>query len=36
MKYQTRDFGEIEIEQERVISFVQPILGYERLTDYTL
>ena len=36
MKYQTRDFGEIEIEQERVISFVQPILVYERLTDYTL
>lgn len=36
MKYQTRDFGEVEIEQERVIRFVQPILGYEELVEYTL
>lgn len=35
-KYQTRDFGEVELEAERVLQFVQPILGYEQYTKYTL
>lgn len=36
MKYQTRDFGEVEIEQERILQFAAPILGYEKYQSYTL
>lgn len=36
MKYQTRDFGEREVLPEKVLEFVQPILGYEEYKKYTL
>ena len=36
MKYKTRDFGEIDLLPDRVLEFVQPILGYEQYTQYTL
>lgn len=36
MKYQTRDFGEVEIQQERILEFVEPVLGYEKYQTYTL
>ena len=36
MKYKTRDFGEIDLFPDRVLEFVQPILGYEQYTQYTL
>ncbi len=36
MKYQTRDFGEREVLPERILEFVQPILGYEEYSKYTL
>lgn len=36
MKYSTRDFGEVEVTAERVLEFVQPILGYEDRRLYTL
>lgn len=36
MKIATRDFGELEINAQEVISFKQPIFGFERLHDYVL
>lgn len=36
MKYSTRDFGQVEVTDERVLEFVQPILGYEKYRRYTL
>lgn len=36
MKIETRDFGIIEIEQDNVITFKQPIFGFEEYTQYVL
>ena len=32
----TRDFGEIEISEESVYHFSQPVFGFEEYTDYVL
>lgn len=34
MKINTRDFGEVEIDENDIITFVQPIYGFEDLTRY--
>lgn len=36
MKIRTRDFGEVEIVSEEVITFRQPIYGFEQLSRYVL
>ena len=36
MKYMTRDFGEIEIEDGQKISFHQPVFGFEDYQDYAI
>jgi len=36
MRFLTRDFGEIEIETDQVISFRQPIFGFDSLQLYTM
>lgn len=36
MKYQTRDFGEIEVAEEDVLEFVQPLFGFEEFKKYTI
>ena len=36
MKIQTRRFGEIEIEEEKIIRMIKPILGFESLKKYVL
>lgn len=36
MKYSTRDFGQVDVSEDRVLEFVQPILGYEKYRLYTL
>ncbi len=36
MKYQTRDFGEVEIEEVKVVEMVQPIFGFDEYRKYTL
>lgn len=36
MKIQSRDFGEIEIASEDIITFASPIYGFENLTKYVL
>lgn len=35
MKYNTRDFGEMEIAEDKIIDFIQPPFGFEKLTKYT-
>lgn len=35
MKLQTRDFGEVEITEDKVISFLQPPFGFEEKKRYT-
>lgn len=34
MKIHTRDFGEVEIAEEDIVTFVQPIYGFETLSKY--
>ena len=34
MKISTRDFGEVEIQEENIYHFSQPIFGFEEDTDY--
>ena len=34
MIIQTRDFGEVSVEDEDIVTFVQPIFGFEHLTQY--
>lgn len=36
MKIATRDFGEISIEEKDIMTFVQPIFGFEALTRYVI
>lgn len=36
MKYKTRDFGEIELQKEDVIEFVEPLFGFEKYTRFAL
>ena len=36
MQYQTRDFGDITVEEEEVLTFVQPIFGFEGYTRFVL
>lgn len=36
MIIKTRDFGEVEIAEEDIIEFVDPILGFEGLRHYTI
>lgn len=36
MKYQSRDFGLVEVSDDRVLNFVKPVLGYEQYKRYTL
>lgn len=36
MKVETRDFGTIEVEEKDVITFRQPIYGFEELTRYVI
>jgi Uncharacterized protein conserved in bacteria len=34
MKISTRDFGEVEIKEENIYHFSQPIYGFEEVSDY--
>lgn len=34
MKIHTRDFGEVEVAEEDIVTFVQPIYGFETLSKY--
>lgn len=34
MKIYTRDFGEVDVAEEDIITFVQPIYGFETLSKY--
>ncbi len=34
MIIQTRDFGEVAIEEQDIVTFIHPILGFEDLTKY--
>lgn len=36
MNIETRDFGTIEAEQQDIITFVEPILGFEELCSYVI
>lgn len=36
MKYQTRDFGEIDVAPENMVEFRQPLYGYEGFHKFTL
>lgn len=36
MKIMTRDFGEMEVEQEAILQFAAPIYGFENLRDYVM
>lgn len=36
MKLKTRDFGEIEIADNSIIKFVQPLYGFEEYTEYVV
>ncbi len=36
MKIETRDFGTVEINESDLIHFVQPVYGFEHLSDYVL
>ena len=36
MKINTRLFGEIEISDERIITFTSGIMGFEEYSKYTL
>lgn len=34
MKIRTRDFGEIEVGREEIITFCQPVFGFDGLSEY--
>ena len=36
MKVNTRLFGEIEVAEDRIITFTQGLMGFEEYTRYTL
>lgn len=36
MKYTTRDFGEIELNADEIIEFVQPLFGFESYQKFAL
>ncbi len=36
MKVKTRDFGEVEVNTEDIISFEQKIFGFDRYTDFIM
>ena len=36
MKYQTRDFGEIDVETKQIINFSQPIFGFDDYSRYAV
>lgn len=36
MEIETRDFGVIEIEKDDVITFVQPVFGFDNLKQYVI
>ncbi|MCL1848381.1 MAG: flagellar assembly protein FliW [Clostridiales bacterium] len=36
MLYQTRDFGEIDIVQEQIIHFAQPVFGFDQYAQYAV
>ncbi len=36
MNIETRDFGNVEIEEQEVITFVQPLFGFEEYKRYVL
>jgi flagellar assembly factor FliW len=36
MKISTRDFGEVEIQEENIYHFSQPIFGFEEVKDYII
>jgi flagellar assembly factor FliW len=36
MIVKTRDFGEVEIDKEYILNFVQPIYGFEEFKSYAL
>jgi len=36
MKINTSRFGEVEVDEELIFNFIEPILGYEQLTKFIL
>lgn len=34
MKYKTRDFGEVEIDDAKIVHFAQPIFGFDEYRKY--
>lgn len=34
MTIETRDFGTVEVDKNDIVTFVQPIFGFEALTEY--
>lgn len=36
MRYQTRDFGEIEVETGQILNFQQPIFGFDDYRQYAV
>jgi len=36
MKYQTRDFGEVEIETGQMLNFSQPVYGFDEFQQYAV
>jgi len=36
MKYMTRDFGEIEIKENDILTFTQPLFGFEEYKTFAL
>ena len=36
MKIETRDFGIIDVEEQNIITFKQPVFGFEDYTQYVL
>ena len=36
MKIETRDFGTIEIGEEKIYHFTQPLFGFEQYTDFVV
>ena len=36
MKYQTRDFGEIEVEAGQMLNFQQPVFGFDDFRSYAV
>lgn len=36
LKIETRDFGIIDVEEENIITFKQPVFGFEDYTQFVL